>query len=283
MILIMLRIILYFAVIFCNWNVRGAVYEEGTFFKYEVLFDNDIEVPNISEKKDEFHVLLNGSWFKCSFYSEKSLYNLYNPRPNKDYFSALTKSINKLLNVSTIEWSYFIFPGYNILPVDRIFQRHNHDIHSLYSLGVYNHSYFHKEKIGNFSEKEQMYFTEVYVNGTLCKATGLPRTSEIRYVCRLSEKEELVNVVEISSCKYVFYVHTFRVCLLYGSGFENVFQHPIYCESEGKETVNDLVKTLGTEDILTSFKKVQLLKNIKKPLKEAIENIMERRLKRLPS
>lgn len=264
--------------LFFDWNVHSAVYEEGTFFKYEILFDNDTEVPNLSEKKDEVHVLLNGLRFKCSFYSEKSLHNLYNPKPNKDYFSMLTKTIRKRLNVSGKEWAYFINPGYNSLPDYHIFQVHKRDFDITYSLGVYNHSYFHKEKIGNFSEKEQVYFTEVYVNGTLCDVTGLPRTSEIRYVCRLSENEQLVNVVEISSCEYVFYIYTFRVCLLYGSEFENAFQHPIYCESEGNETVNDLVKNLETEDVLTSFTKVQLLKKIKKPLKESIGNIMKRKL-----
>lgn len=269
---------------FLNKNAYSTVYEEGTFFKYEILFDNDTEIPNLNEQKDEVHVLLNESRFKCSFFNEKSHYNLYNPKPNKDYFSMLTKTIWNNMNFSGAEWDYFIFAGYNSLPGHHIFQWHKHYFYSLYSLGVYNHSYFHKEKIGSFSEKDQMYFTEVYVNGTLCDATGLPRTSEIRYVCRLSEEEQLVNVEEISSCKYVFYVYTYRVCLLYGHEFENVFQHPIYCEREGKENVKNLVKKLGTADILTSFTKPQLLKKIKEPLKERIGNIMKRKLNRsLPS
>lgn len=239
----MLRIIVYVAIIYLSkWNVRGTVYEEGTFFKYHVKFDSDTEVPNLSEEKDELHVLLNGSRFKCSFYSENSLHNLYNPNTNKDIFSLLVKTINKPLKLSELYWKYIIFPGL------KIFQLHENYFFNLYSLGAYNHSYFHKKNISSFSEKQQMYFTEVYVNGTLCDITGLRRITEIRYVCRLSEEEELVNVVEVSICRYVFYVYTFRICLAYGFGFQNVF-HPIYCENEGNGTVNNLVKVLGTEDL----------------------------------
>lgn len=204
---------------------KGTHYEEGTFFKYRIYYTQKLQTA--IQQTDALQIILHGITFQCRFDNEEHLYNNYSPNLNMFEFSGVIQMIPPIRLV-TESWLY------EIIPNEYILQQYMIDPLENYLLGFYSHAYFSTKRIKSLFEKEQVYYTQVYENGTLCKTTGFRRKTEVRFICSLRVKDRITHMIEISTCNYVFFVYSPRICAVYGFG--NVFVHPVYCYTS--ETVN---------------------------------------------
>lgn len=57
---------------------------------------------------------------------------------------------------------------------------------------------------------------EDFVGGTICEASGLPRSSRIRYECTPDKEEDhIISVIEVDICNYFIRIGGGRVCRLF--------------------------------------------------------------------
>ncbi|XP_013401270.1 protein OS-9 [Lingula anatina] len=56
------------------------------------------------------------------------------------------------------------------------------------------------------------YHSQQYVNGSNCDLTGVPRRSEVRFLCDEGTGDHVVSVHEPQTCVYTIVVHTNKIC-----------------------------------------------------------------------
>jgi len=66
------------------------------------------------------------------------------------------------------------------------------------------------------------YYSERYLDGTVCDLTSEPRKTEIRFTCDATKAEHIAVLKETSTCQYLLVVQTPRLCT-----------HPLYRPREG--------------------------------------------------
>ena len=66
------------------------------------------------------------------------------------------------------------------------------------------------------------YYSEWYLDGTVCDLTNEPRKTEIRFTCDATKAEHIAVLKETSTCQYLLVVQTPRLCT-----------HPLYRPREG--------------------------------------------------
>jgi len=70
---------------------------------------------------------------------------------------------------------------------------------------------------------EVPYYQVVFDGGTTCDLTGVPRRTNVQYVCQPDGHGEIYEIKETSSCEYEVVVLTSLLCShpVYGSVFDH--------------------------------------------------------------
>ncbi|XP_033995008.1 protein OS-9 [Trematomus bernacchii] len=81
-------------------------------------------------------------------------------------------------------------------------------------LGHYESEFDWSNETAKASKQHRLkrYHSQSYRNGSKCDLIGIPRETEVRFVCEEGSNDYIARVDEPQSCRYVLTVHTSRTC-----------------------------------------------------------------------
>nr|XP_033938620.1 protein OS-9 isoform X3 [Pseudochaenichthys georgianus] len=81
-------------------------------------------------------------------------------------------------------------------------------------LGHYESEFDWSNDTAKVSKQHRLkrYHSQSYRNGSKCDLIGIPRETEVRFVCEEGSNDYIARVDEPQSCRYVLTVHTSRTC-----------------------------------------------------------------------
>lgn len=218
-------------------------YVEVPFQKYSVVFTTTEQTFD----QEAFPMMLHGQVFECYLPNKM---NISSSRPltyremhrvsdNLDMMHCLAARKNK--------WMYLICPQ------------------SIYKINTFNWSIVHnigrkwkdaletKSLEGYWERGDKNFLVRSYTNGNYCSEGNRNFSTKVRFFCRQSSEESVLDVQMLSPCEHSVHVSTPRVCS--GNDFESQTGHSIYCRSpvDAKDLVVKHDKKVSSPDSRQAF------------------------------
>lgn len=223
--------------------VVPSEYVEVPFQKYSVVFTTAEQT--FSQK--QFRMMLHGQVFECYLPNKMNTSstrpltyrNMHRVSDNLDMMPCLAAKKNK--------WIYLICS------------------HSIHKISTFNWSIVHnigrkwkdaletKSLEGYWEKGEKNFLVRSYTNGNYCSEGNRNFSTKVRFFCRQSSEEHVLDVQVLSPCEHSVHVYTPRVCS--GNDFESKTGHSIYCRSpiDAKDLVVKNDKNVSLPDSRQAF------------------------------